>query len=620
MNVIKAELNRQAGRIEVRFDFDKQDLLKVKKIPGARFVPKDPQDKFWKLPVDTTSVRLLKEKFDDEDGKLQLGPVLLAWGRVTVKKETELRSLSVADDAKLKRLPKVLPELAKFIDKSDPPRPYQRADISYMAQANCINANQPGLGKTIETIGGVYEAGEEKGAKLVVAPKTSLDIVWEYELTRHGQKQPVFILSGDDSPAKRAGLIDQIYDMAEKDKDFWVVCTASMMRLVKDDEYDDEEQDEPALIPANPELHDIVWNVAVFDEYHKMGLSNPQSLMYKAVKRLEINRLFYLSGTPMGGKPLKLFGPLQMLDPQRFTSKWRWAQEWLEIEEIETQHGEHQKVHGVRDGREDSFWKHIAPYMIRRTKAEVMDQLPEKQYVEVWCEMTPRQKKQYALMAANAEVKIEEEHLTATSILAEYMRLKQFADAHCKVRQSAEGAEGKWIVKPTEESGKLPHIMQLLDERGITPKGEDDEGDEKVVIASQFADVADMVHKHLSDKGIPALRLGGTKKRRTEQVKEFQQGETRVIVMTTTMGGVSITLNRANTAIILDETWDPDDQEQLEDRIHGRGDLNPVTIYYLRSRDTIEEYIRKVTGGKAALNRDILDLRRLGLRATGVKE
>jgi SNF2 family DNA or RNA helicase len=576
MTVINAELNREAGQIEVRFEYDKHVLESVRKVPGAKFTPPHKGGPFWRCPVDTTTVKRLQEAFPEGNGHdLKLGVVLKAWGRKRVGQETELRSLSTADDAALKHLPKRLPELMKFIEKSKPPRPYQRADIAYMAQTDCINANQPGLGKTIETIGAIYEAGIHKGAKLVVAPKTSLDVVWEFELTRFGQKQPVFIMSGDDSQEARLEMLTEAYQLAEQDKDFWFVTTASSIRFIT-------EGDETG--PAYPELHEIIWSVVVFDEYHKMGLSNPKTNLFKAANALEAQRKFLLSGTPMGGKPIKLWGALHFLDPQRFTSKWRWAGEWLEIEEEEYEsQGEERtsrKIHGVKDGREDEFWAHLAPYMIRRTKKEVNPQLPDKQYVEVWCEMTPRQQKQYDAMALNGTLR----------------------------------------VKPTADSGKLPQVMRLLEERGITGNADEDEGDEKVVISSQFKMVADMVHEQLTSKGIDAIRLKGSKNKRSEQVRTFQEeGGPRVMVMTTTMGGVSITLHRASTVIILDETWDPDDQEQLEDRVHGRGKLNNVTVYYLRSKNSIEEYIQQVTFGKSRINQDILDLRRQGFRATKAK-
>jgi SNF2 family DNA or RNA helicase len=81
-------------------------------------------------------------------------------------------------------------------------------------------------------------------------------------------------------------------------------------------------------------------------------------------------------------------------------------------------------------------------------------------------------------------------------------------------------------------------------------------------------------------------------------------------------GGSSINLDRASTVIFLDETWNPDDQEQAEDRVHRGSRIHQVQIYYIRTKDTIEEEIQQRVLDKSRINRDIMDLRRMGLRAT----
>src|SRR5207237_1030534 len=115
---------------------------------------------------DIDNARKLRELFGDD---LQMGNAVRAWAREEVRLERNLKSLTIADDAELERVPKVAPIIARIIDgkpipelklsKKNPlskkrkPRPYQRADIAMMAQANVINANQPGTGKTLEWLG-----------------------------------------------------------------------------------------------------------------------------------------------------------------------------------------------------------------------------------------------------------------------------------------------------------------------------------------------------------------------------------------------------------------------------------------------------------------------------------
>jgi SNF2 family DNA or RNA helicase len=85
------------------------------------------------------------------------------------------------------------------------------------------------------------------------------------------------------------------------------------------------------------------------------------------------------------------------------------------------------------------------------------------------------------------------------------------------------------------------------------------------------------------------------------------------MVIVTTAGGVAITLDQADSIHILDETWTPDDQEQLEDRIHRVSRVHNVTVYKYRSNNSIEQYIAGVNFDKAMINRNILELRRKGI-------
>ena len=306
-----------------------------------------------------------------------------------------------------------------------------------------------------------------------------------------------------------------------------------------------------------------------------------------------------LSGTPMGGKPVNLWPVLHFLDPEEFTSKWRWAENWLYIDN----NGYGASFGEVRKELRPEFDKYITRYMLRRTKAEVYKDLPPKTYVPIWVEMGPKQAKQYKEFALAAEVKIEEDKLYATSILAEYMRLKQFAISYSKI-EWIDRAEGKYKVIPdgTVDSGKLEALEELLEERGVFDDAQDVE--EQIVIFSQFSVVVDWVCKWLMDKGVEPLKITGKvgQRGRNEAQRKFQANKAKVIVMTTTAGGVSITLDAADTVIFMDETWVPDDQEQGEDRIHRVSRIHNVTCYYLRTTGTIEEYIEKRVARKQNVN------------------
>jgi SNF2 family DNA or RNA helicase len=614
---IYAEVDDSGRRIWLRFDYDYGIKEKIKrKVPNSRFIAPDKGGPAWSVPLDLIVARQLRELFGQS---LQLGPKLLQWGRDEVQRERNLSGLALAEDAELVHCPIDLPEMCDLI-KGDgteerPDRKYQRADIAFMAATNAGNLNQMGLGKTIEVIGAIYEAELANGPHLIIAPKTALETVWRFELERWTDI-PVFTLYSETPSAERNALPQLIAKAMEDWEAYAFVTTASMLRSKKWREMFLERE----------------WNTFTIDEYHKTGLCEPTSQFAKLAKAIKAERRIPMSGTPMGGKPVKLWSALNFIDPDRFSSKWKWAEQWLIIS---SGFRDHKVIEGLKPGIESKFYEAHAPYLVRRLKSEVASQLPPKQHVDVWCEMTPAQNKQYREFAAAAEIRIEENHLSATNILTEYLRLKQFSNAVCLVHEytvdckhnknegdklGCEDCMGSGIVVkqkliPQEDSGKLPHLLENLNELGIDPT--DPEGDAQTVIASQFREMIEMVARWLEKQGIPvALITGSVKgKDRVRIQREFQDGTgPRVVCMTTTAGGVSITLDRADTVHILDETWNPDDQEQLEDRIHRISRVHQVTCYYYRSRNTVEQYIAETTADKSKLNDIVLDVHRKAMR------
>lgn len=641
---VKAKDKRFIDHIEITFPFDPAWVAAIESIPGAKFKKPD-QTKCggnaWWVPADMATAKLLREVFGD---RLVLSPRLRRWGAVRARRARTLSSMALADTATLTRLPTRLPMLydALYVGprgaamnnqefrkaRKEPEGSFQLADVAFMARAisesgiNCCNANQPGMGKTVETIGAVFESGRDEGPNLVIAPVTSLDVVWLYELEKW-QDHPVIIAS--ENKDTRTAAVERARQMAAAKEPFWFICSPGMVQYRTRkiiNEVGDPDKEEYILYP---EISGIEWSTVTLDEFHKMGLGNPAALTRKAVAELRVRGKAGLSGTPLGGNPIKLFGLLNWLDPSEFTSKWRFADQWLEVEKREYQkrgarpgQTETSKVIGdIREDRRGEFDLMLSQYVTRRTKEECLPWLPPKQFIDRWATMGAKQRKQYEQFAEEAEIRIGDELISAAAILAEYTRLKQFANAEQKILGYDKKTQ-RPILAPTENSCKLPIVMDLLDERGI--RKEDPAGDEQVVIFSQFSKMVDMVTEYLNKKGISAEKITGavTAKQRAKLVRRFQAGEVRVMVMTTTAGGVSITLDKANTVIVLDETWNPDDTEQAVDRVHRGAKTHQVVVYIIRTTGTIEHYIQEVNLGKVAVNYQILDLRRRGLRATGI--
>lgn len=611
------------GKLRVTFDYDPRVVDEIKQIPGRKWVPADKGGPAWDFPLDVQVGRRLRERFGRD---FIVRAELKEWATTEVAHASKLANLATAPSAPLATLPDVLPDLWRAVHtgpkgrglpleeleqmiEENPDGSYQTADIGYLAAAdNPLNGNQPGLGKTLETIAAIFEAGADDGPHLVLAPLTSLESVWETEL-RRWQPHPVWRCEG--SAYDKSWIIN---DFLGTEGPGWLVCNHHMAQLVVPRRGRGEK---PEARPRFPELYELEWNTIILDEVHKAGFRDLDSNMYQGIFKLQAQKKMALSGTPVGGKPINLWYILHWLHPEKFTSKWQWANMWLEV----IDNGFGKQIGRIRDGLEEEFYKVHSPYFLRRTKAECLPWLPPKTPIVVPVTMGEEQAKQYEEFALAAEVRIEDENLTAFGILAEYTRLKQFAISKNTIKYyyEKETGERKFRPIPTETSCKLDALMELLDERGIVPEGKElVEVDEQVVVFSQFSTVVNMVCNYLENHGVRAARLTGdtSAKERTQLQKDFQDGRYSVLVMTTTAGGVAITLDNADTCIFMDETWDPGDQEQAEDRIHRASRIHNVTVYYLRTKKTIEEYIARVLTGKENVNNMILDLRRQGLRAT----
>jgi SNF2 family DNA or RNA helicase len=195
-----------------------------------------------------------------------------------------------------------------------------------------------------------------------------------------------------------------------------------------------------------------------------------------------------------------------------------------------------------------------------------------------------------------AEIIIDDQHLTATNKLAELARLKAFASAECN-------AKGTKLSPRFEKGGKAEPLLERLLEGGV------DQGVRQAIVGSQFAEVADSIFEYLNLRDFSVGKITGAVAAgaRADIVRGFQQGELQVVVLTLQAGGVSITLDAADHVHVIDEHFNPDVQLQFEDRAHRMSRIHQVTCYYYRTRGTIEEEINSLVQQKAMTNEMILD-------------
>lgn len=376
------------------------------------------------------------------------------------------------------------------------------------------------------------------------------------------------------------------------------------------------------------------WRWVVLDESHKLLGSltvTKANLMGRALKLLPYApdaRRYALSGTPFGkgGKIQGMFGTLHWLWPSEYTSYWKWVKQVFDIEEQVIGYDRQARAQktaikiigpkGLRANatpREEAaawemFLQSLGPRILRRTKKEMLKELPPKTYVEVVCELDAKQAKQLKELADYAEITTPGGPIIVNGLLALRTRGQQLANG--ALMQTAHG-------KPmfTQDSGKLDALWEKLDARGIIDRAPGD----KLVIASRYNEFLDAISLMLAKEDVPHLWIDGriSEATRTRNMMAWQGTcVERVMLVNVKAGGVSINLDAADEMHMMDEDSDPGVNEQMEDRIHRASRNHKVVIHYYRTEGTVDylaahsvEYRRKLQHAVLDGRRGVEDLR-----------
>ena len=503
-------------------------------------------------------------------------------------------------------------------------RDYQRTGAHFMRRnRNVALTDQPGLGKTIQALGTIIataaqEPGQRRRKHLIMCPKVAVRNVWEAEIARWLADKNVEVLTLMGPVAKREQMMREFRPKPETEHVF-VVTNIESLRItpVPDDlpktrkgvlrfSKSSKEFGKVKMVfaPENgviPALWEHTWDTVVCDESHRalIRTSGTPTQTRAGFSLLRSRRRLALSGTPMRGKPEQLWGTLNWLRPDEYRSYWNWTKAYFNL----TSNGfSNYLLAGFKNGGEERMAADLSSVLLRRTKAEVVPELPAKSYagayiipgddqspLGVWLDMSPKQRKQYDRLMTEALV----EDIMVDGPLALYTRQRQLAGAAHNV------VAGKLV--PTLDSPKFEWLLEWLEENET----------EKIVVVSQFTSIIEAFADGLSGAGIGVTTLTGktSDKKRDEIVKRFQETDDgpRVFMLNVKAGGVALTLDAADYLVFLDETSIPDDQEQAEDRIHRVSRMHNVTIYHLRCLDTIEEEVAYIAAARQDVQRYLLD-------------
>lgn len=582
--------------------------------------------KAFELTVESChEIRALADRSDQE---LIIGKDLADWYRA----ETAQPAPPDVSSFELVDLPNLRAEYPKTWEAISS-RPFQTVGAAFAARNKiALIADEPGLGKTLQTIAAVVEAKLTGPILVVASPKSAAFLTWPQEIKRWAPHDVVTVIGPHIPASDRGKIVAQIGDNQYGAKNngvrHWVVCAPNYVRLRADlDQWGNYRRDERGNKVIRPvreaikEMFDVTWSAIIVDEAHRTlagatGNKKKQSAQRLGLGALEIapdGLRIALSGTPARGKEQNIWGILNWLMPDKYRSYWKWVERHFDI----FSDGFGTIVGSMKD--EEGFYQELKSVMVRRTKREVAPDLPPKQYggepldpsdpnspVGVWLEMTGAQAKAYKAMQKQATASLEGGELMANGVLAELTRLKQFA---CSGGKMAMGNDGYDHFVPALPSNKFDWLLDFLEERGITGK-EEDIKPSKVIVASQFTKLLNLFRDELNKMGIATHILTGETpdSERIRMMEEFQgEGGPSVFLLNMIAGGASITLDAADDVVLLDVSWNRDDQEQVEDRAHRISRMHNVTIWNLYSRGTVEEGIAKVTSGKYRDIKSLLD-------------
>jgi SNF2 family DNA or RNA helicase len=455
-------------------------------------------------------------------------------------------------------------------------RPYQIEGYEWLCRSSelglgvCL-ADDMGLGKTIQILG-LLLVRRSGGPALVVAP-TSVCSNWLDEIARfapslvaveYAGKQRDATLTRFQSPAAGASVEVNAKLATEPNPPCPDVLIVSYALL---------QQDAQALAS-------VEWNTAVLDE--AQFIKNAQSLRAKAAFALRARYRVAMTGTPVENHLGDLFSIFRFLNDSLLGS-WKQFQ-LLYMRPIE------------RDGdnaQREALKRLIQPFMLRRTKDQVLRELPPLTVLRHEVRLSEEEALRYGILRRQIHEKLRTVHGKRDHklrVFAEITRLRRFC---CHPR----------LVFPdaSSECSKLHTFLELVDELS--------ENGHRALVFSQFVDFLELVREQLDERGIRYLYLDGStpKAARGARVKAFQAGEAPLFLISLKAGGFGVNLTAADYVIHLDPWWNPAVEAQATDRAHRIGQTRPVTVYRLITKDTIEEQILELHREKRTLAEALLD-------------
>lgn len=413
-----------------------------------------------------------------------------------------------------------------------------------------------GLGKTLQVIAFLSELSVKKEEKktIIICP-ASLLYQWQSEFLSFAPSLSPIIIDGSREERKA-----DISGLSEGS----IIITSYQLLLRDIDLY-----------------REMGFSNIILDE--AQSIKNPFAKVTKAVKELSGDFRLALTGTPVENNLTELWSIFDFLMPGFLYGRKKF---------------ETALAIPIEKKKDEVALKRLrlmtSPFIMRRKKDEVMLSLPKKTERKFVCDMTEEQRRVYdsriaVIKGLSAEGR-EDGRTNKIAILAEITKAREACCDPSLLFMNYEGG-----------SGKLSACIDLI-KRAI-------EGEHRVLLFSQFTAMLDIIEHRLSEEKISCFRIDGSvsKKKRSELVSDFQNGNIPVFLISLKAGGEGLNLTAADVVIHYDPWWNEAAKEQASDRAYRIGQERPVTVYQMITRDTIEENVALMQQKKAALSKAALE-------------
>ncbi len=492
--------------------------------------------------------------FADDKGKLSVSAVAAPIFAEALDEQDEI---DVKFRDQLKRINRAQQQVASIpADFQADLRDYQVDGFRFLMRlagwgAGACLADDMGLGKTVQALA-MLTARAAEGPALVLAP-TSVVGNWRREALRFAPGLNVRVFGEGDREEALNDLVAGDLVLAS-----YGLLTAQIERFEK-----------------------IAFATLVLDE--AQAIKNAATQRAQAVRRLQADFRVATTGTPLENHLGELWSLFRVLNPGLLGSEEQFRKRFVNAMERDPRAPEREHLRRL-----------LAPFLLRRTKAEVLTELPPRTEILLTVEPSAAEAQLLAAVKRQSLERLNDKSLPPeqrrVQVLAEIMRLRRAA-CHPDLVAPELGIS----------SAKLEHLVELVQELI--------DNRHRALVFSQFVDYLSLVRERFDREGIDYQYLDGStsQKGRDAAVAAFQRGEGKVFLLSLKAGGVGINLTAADYVIHLDPWWNPAVEQQASDRAHRIGQTRPVTIYKLVLKGSIEEQVIALHASKRELIDQVIE-------------